>query len=143
MFDSSKFKQNKVGSICTVTYDDSEAFKSNSPVASKVLKEVEKYRKEYVDKATEVAEEQAIELFKKDSKLERVIIEYPFSTSANGVFQVKVDRAKTYHVPGKPGEKAGTIVMPSVDIKCKDPYSKISKSKIKEMKKRIDEAIVK
>lgn len=142
MFDQSKFKSNVVANTANLVYDDSEAFKANSPVPVKVAKEYESYKKSYIENAAHIAEEQAIKLLKKDSNLERVIVQFPFTTSGNGMINVKIDRSRKYHVPSTDG-KSTEVFMPAVEVGVKDTSSKLAKSKVKAIKQRIDAALSK
>lgn len=140
MLDQTSFDRAVAGNTLTLTCKDADAFKNGTDIDIKTIKKVEAYRNEYIEKATNIAQEKATEELKKNKNIERVVVEFPFTTNARGHCNVVVDREKTFHVPGEKDENK-TITRPNITVSVKDPSSKMSKTKIKELQAKTQAAL--
>lgn len=140
MLDQTSFDRAVAGNTLTLTCKDADAFKNGTDIDIKTIKKVEAYRNEYIEKATNIAQEKATEELKKNNNIERVVVEFPFTTNARGHCNVVVDREKTFHVPGEKDENK-TITRPNITVSVKDPSSKMSKTKIKELQAKTQAAL--
>lgn len=140
MLDQTSFDRAVAGNTLTLTCKDADSFKNGTDIDIKTIKKVEAYRNEYIEKATNIAQEKATEELKKNKNIERVVVEFPFTTNARGHCNVVVDREKTFHVPGEKDENK-TITRPNITVSVKDPSSKMSKTKIKELQAKTQAAL--
>lgn len=126
-FDSSKFtriEHDKKGVI--FKYDDAKAYTEGTDISLKTLQEVEKYRGQYTEDAVTCSAELADKIFSKEKDLEKITVQFPFSTYQRGHIDVEIDRTTKATVPGK-DEK-----IPKVGIRTKvvDPFAKPSKDNV-------------
>ncbi len=138
MFDKSKFESTTVDGVLTLKYSDEEAFKNGTEIPFKTLKEVSEYQHEYIEKATELAANEAKDAMEKDDKINKVIVNYPYSTSKRGAIDVAVDRSKTF----KSMTGGEDIVKSTVRVAVQDPITKVSKSRVKELESDLTKALL-
>lgn len=126
-FDSSKFtriEHEKKGVI--FKYDDPNAFKKGGDIPLETLKEVEKYRGEYAEDAVTCATELADDIFSKEKNLEKITVQFPYSTYQKGRVNVEIDRTTKATIPGKE-EKLAKV---GVRVNVVDPFAKVSKDNV-------------
>lgn len=126
-FDVSKFtriEHDKKGVI--YKYDDTTAFTKGTDIPLKTLQEVEKYRGGYTEDATTCATELAEKVFSKEKDLEKITVQFPYSTYQRGHVDVATDRTTKSTVPGKPDK----IAKVGVKVKVVDPFAKVSKDNV-------------
>ena len=139
IFDKSKFEETKVDDVVTLNYKDEDAFKNGTDIKFSVLKEVESYRNKYIEDATVLASEESKRLMAKDKSINKVVVQYPFSTSKRGFVDVSVDRSKTYHID----KEKDPVIKSKVTVAVKDQLAKVSKSKIKDLETELTAALLK
>lgn len=140
-FDKSKLASSKVGNIVTLNYTDADVFESGTEISAKNIKEVEDYRKEYIDKAAEFASKYAKDLMVKDKGVDKVVFNMPFSTSKKGTLDISINRSKTFkNIKDKSGPD---IVKSKIIIAVKDPFSKGTEKTIKALEAELTSALVK
>lgn len=140
MFDKKLFKSTKVDGVLSVKYDDKEAYGKGTDIPLETLEQVSEYNSKYALEATEAAVAYSKSQLKKDEEVNKVIVEFPYSTSEKGELTVTVDREKTFRNPQKEGE---TITRPAIAVKVKEPAVILSKSKIASMVDDLSEALSK
>ena len=115
MFDKKLFETSVLDGVATLTYTDKDVYKNGTEITAKVLKEV------------------AEGVLKKDKAVNKVIVSTPYSMSARGSVDVTIDREKEFRSPVD-----GTISKsPSIQVRVTDPFAKVSKSKIKDLKQEL------
>lgn len=139
MFDKSKFEKTEVGGTVNLTYKDEDAFKNGTEIPFKTMKEVEAYKAEYLEKATEIAVAESKAIMEKNSKINKVIVNFPYTTSKRGSVDISVDRSKTY--PGMNG--SDPVTKSKVTALVTDPINKVSKSRIKEFETELTKVLLK
>lgn len=103
--------------VLVMKYTDKDAYVNGTELTEKQIKEVQAYNSEYCKAVAEFAKTQALEALKKDSKLQTVKVEMPWSTNSYGKATVTVNRKKTYpSMNGSPEVTKSTLQM-----KLKDP----------------------
>ena len=137
-FDTSRFEVNKSGNVATVTYSDDNAFYEGFDGTKAELKKVFTHAHEYIEKATETAAEQATDIMKKDSDIEKVLVEYPYGVSKRGGVTVTSKRSQTFRSPADGSE----IVKSTIGVAVKDPLTKISKSKVSALSKTMTSTLL-
>ena len=137
-FDPKKFEVSKADGVATVTYGDKEAFFEGTEISKKVLKEVFDYENEYIAATNVVSAKQATELMKKDKGVNEVIVEFPFSPSARGKVNVIAQRSQTFRSP-KDGSEVTKSTLRTV---VKNPYLKMTKSKVQELTAAMTETLL-
>lgn len=144
-FDKSNLKSTKVGNVVTLQYTDENVFKNGTDISFKTLKEVDDYKSQYIEQATEFAAKHAKDLMLKDKNTEKVIFEIPFSTSKRGELNVSVDRSKTY--PGMYDSKTNKQLPPTtkskITVTVKEPTLKVNKNNVKALEAELTSALVK
>ena len=139
MFDNSKFKSTTVDGVTSLSYDDEKSFSAgDDKVSAKELKAASDYTAKYVEEATKLAASEAQTIMEKDDKTNKVIVNYPFSTSKRGNLNVAIDRSKTY--PGMQGRP--DTVKSTVRVTATDPVMRMSKTKIKDLEKDLTAALL-
>lgn len=140
MFDKNKFESTTVDGVVTLKYDDEKAFMSgDDTVTGADLKRVAEYTAKYIEEGTNVASAEAKAIMEKDDKVNKVIVNYPFSTSKRGALDVAVDRSKTFR--GMNGSE--DVTKSTVRVTAADPVMKMSKTKIKDLEKDLTAALLK
>ena len=140
MFDKNKFESTTVDGIVTLKYDDEKAFMSgDDTVTGADLKRVAQYTAKYIEEGTNIAYAEAKAIMEKDDKVNKVIVNYPFSTSKRGALDVAVDRSKTFR--GRNG--SDDVTKSTVRVTAADPVMKMSKTKIKDLEKELTAALLK
>lgn len=130
MFDKSKFETTTVDGISTIQYTDKDVYKNSTEITAKVLKEVADYNNKFATEFTQVAKDVAQEHMEKQKDVNRVIVSTPYSMSARGSIDVTMDRMKEFTSP-----LDGTVSKSStLTVRVTDPFVKVSKTKIKELK---------
>jgi len=137
-FDTSKFEVSKSGNVATVTYDDENAFYEGFDGTKAEVKKVFTHAHEYIEKATEVSAEQATDIMKKDSDIEKVLVEYPYGVSKRGGITVTAKRSQTFRSPADGSE----IVKSTISVAVKDPLTKASKSKVSLLSKTMTSTLL-
>ena len=138
IFDKTKFESATVDGVVTLSYKDDKAFGTGTELTHKQLKEAADYAHTYIEKATEVAAEVAKETMEKDDKINKVIVDYPYSVSKRGELTVAIDRSKTYTIPNSDE----TVTKSAIKVAVKDPITKISKPRIKDLEAELTAALV-
>lgn len=139
IFDKSNFEVTTENGLSVFAYKDKDVYTKNSPVPQKVLKEVAKYNETYANEAAELAISIAKDHMKKNSNVEKTIVEVPYSPSARGNIITTIDRSKEVRLPN-----TGEVEQRSaIKVIVKDPAVKISKSKIREASKELTSVLVK
>lgn len=129
MFDKSKLKKEILDKQLVYTYEDDDAYKKGSEISAKTLKAVEDYRNEYLEKAVDLVAAEAEKEMKKNSSIEKVVAQFPFTTSQRGVLNINVDRSKTFQGVGD----AEPVTKSKISVFVKDPFNKVSKKHIREL----------
>lgn len=133
MFDKKLFETSVLDGVATLTYTDKDVYKNGTEITAKVLKEVADYNSKFATEFTTVAKEVAEGVLKKDKAVNKVIVSTPYSMSARGSVDVTIDREKEFRSPVD-----GTISKsPSIQVRVTDPFAKVSKSKIKDLKQEL------
>lgn len=132
MFDKSKFESTKVDKVLNLTYEDRDAFTKGSGIPAKTMKEVYDYQHKYIEEATAMAAEVAKANLKKDKSIEKVVVNYPYSTKKDGKVDVTVFREREFR--NNFGDKKGEIIRkPSISVAVDDPLTNVSKKKIHDL----------
>lgn len=142
MFEKDTFKSTKVDGVdgvVTLTYDDKKAFiKGDDTVTGADLKKVAEYTSKYIEEATNNASREAKSIMEDDSKIKKVIIKYPFSTSKRGGLDVTVDRSKTF----KGMQGRDDVTKSTVRVTATDPVMKMPKTKIRDLEESLTSALL-
>lgn len=137
-FDKSKFDKTEVNGIMTYTYKDENAYTSSGDITLKTLKQVDDHRSAYLEDATKIASEIAEHDMDKNKKINKVIFEFPFSTSKRGNVNITVDRSKTFaSVNG-----GDPVTKSKITVAVTDPYNKVSKSRLKDIEARLTKKLL-
>lgn len=139
LFDKSKFEKSEVNDIVNLSYGDEDAFKNGTDIPFKVLKEADTYRAQYLEEATELAAKEAKSIMEKNSKINKVVVSFPYSTSKRGSYDVTVDRSKTYG--GMNG--ADPVTKSKITGVVTDPINKVSKSRVREIEAELTKVLIK
>ena len=146
MFDKSKFNVVKEGSTAVLKYEDADAYTKGTDIPLETLEKIASYNKEYVTKATELADAEALKLFKeKGSKIEKVIAEYPFGHPRNGGVEVIIEKQhefKNSFAKDKPDQPQSTI-RPYHKVAVKDKSVSLSRDYLKKLSTRLQEELQK
>ena len=137
-FDEGKFDVTKTNGVATVTYGDKEAFFEGTEISKKVLKEVFDYENDYIMATNVSSAKQATELMEKDKDINEVIVEFPFSPSARGKVNVIAQRSQTFRSP-KDGSE---VIKSTLRTVVKNPFQKLSKSKVQDLTKAMTETLL-
>ena len=137
-FDDGKFDVTKTNGVATVTYGDKEAFFEGTEISKKVLKEVFDYENDYIMATNVESAKQATELMEKDKDINEVIVEFPFSPSARGKVNVIAQRSHTFRSP-KDGSE---VIKSTLRTVVKNPFQKLSKSKVQDLTKAMTETLL-
>jgi len=137
-FDKDKFDVTISNGVANITYTDKEAFFKNTKIPKKVLKEVFDYENEYILAANIEGAKQAKNLMGENKNLDEVVTELPFSPSARGKVTVVGKRSQKFRSP-KDGSE---IVKSTLRTIVKNPFLKVSDSKIKELTKDMTETLL-
>ena len=137
-FDEGKFDVTKTNGVATVTYGDKEAFFEGTEISKKVLKEVFDYENDYIMATNISSAKQATELMEKDKDINEVIVEFPFSPSARGKVNVIAQRSQTFRSP-KDGSE---VIKSTLRTVVKNPFQKLSKSKVQDLTKAMTETLL-
>jgi len=137
-FGISSFEKSNVEGTVTLTCKDENVFKDQSGIDWDLMKKYDKYKDDYLTKAAEFSANQAKEIMLEDKKVNKVIVQLPFTTSKRGSVDVAVDREKTY--PGMNGAPA--VTKSAVKLVVVDPYMKVSKPYIKGLEAELTKAIL-
>lgn len=131
MFDSKAFKDEvQEGGELVIRYQNENAYFEGSDLPKKTLKDVADYNAKYLEEFANASTKIAEARMEKDSSINKVIVEAPFSVSKRGSVTNKVNREQEFHIPNSNGE---TMKKSTVTLIVKDPSLKVSKSKIKEL----------
>lgn len=139
MFDKSKFESTEVNGVVNLTYNDENVFKNGTDIPFKTMKEIDDYRAQYLDNATHLAAQQAEEIMKKNGKINKVTVSFPYTTSKRGTVDISVDRSKTFQ--GMNG--SDPVTKSKVTVVVTDPVNKVSKSRIKELETDLTKVLLK
>lgn len=139
------FEVVKVGEVATLTYKDEDAFFANTDLDANTLKEVDKYRKNYINTALEKAGSEALEVMKKDKGIKTVEVSFPIGVSKQNSLNVEVLKEKEVRVPGETNADGSlkTITKPAIRVKVKDSNFKASKTSIRKWEDSLKEALYK
>ena len=137
-FDTSKFEVNKSEGIATIAYNDENTFYKGFDGTKAEVKKVFSHAHDYIEKATEAAAEQATDIMKNDSDIEKVVVEYPYGVSKRGSLTVMAKRSQTFRSPADGSE----IVKSTISVAVKDPLTKVSKSKVSELSKTMTSTLL-
>lgn len=110
--------------------------KGTETVTPAQIKEVEKYRKSYLQAAIDTGASEAVSIFKANKDVDVVNVEYPYSTSKDGGLTIEVHRSKEVRIPGTDETKTG----PAVRAVVTDPFAK-AKSTVRNAAKAIAEQL--
>ena len=130
MFDKAKFETVTVDNVSTIQYTDKDVYKNGTEITAKVLKEVADYNSKFATEFTQVAKEVAQDHLVANKDVKRVVVSTPYSMSARGSIDVTIDKEKTFT---NPMDKS-TSVSSNITVRVTDPFVKVSKSKVKELK---------
>lgn len=139
MFDNTKFTSTTVDGVVTLSYEDEKSFTAgDESISQKDLKAASEYTAKYVEEATKLAATEAQAIMEKDSGTNKVLINFPFSTSKRGNLGIAVDRSKTY--PGI--QDRPDVTKSTIRVTATDPVMRMSKSKIKDLEKDLTAALL-
>lgn len=139
LFEKSKFESTEVNDIVNLTYSDEDAFKNGTDIPMKVMKEVDAYRAKYLEEATELASAEAKAIMQKNSKINKVVVSFPYTTSKRGKYDITVDRSKTY--PGVNG--SDPVTKSKITGVVTDPINKISKPFVRGLEAELTKVLIK
>lgn len=144
-FDKSNLSSTKVGNVVTLQYTDENVFKNGTDISFKTLKEVDDYKSQYIEQATEFAAKHAKDTMLKDKSIEKVIFEIPFSTSKRGELSVVVDRSKTYQgmLDPKTNKQLPPTTKSKITVNVKEPTLKVNKNSVKALESELTAALIK
>lgn len=134
--DKSKFEVEKAGAVATCKFTDRDAFYEGELTKAE-LKRAFDHVSNYIKKCAEVGEEQAVEIMKADSKINRVNMDLPYGVSKRGQLLITAQRSVTY--PGMQGRPS--VTRPDLKITVKDPLSKAPKSLMKDLQGKMAAAL--
>lgn len=137
--DPSKFTRTQLDGVTTLKYDDEEVFVSTSGVEPSVLKQVFEHISNYTEACATVAAEAARVEMETDKTVDRVIAEFPYTTSKRGGVSATVDRSHTYPGIGD----APDVTKSTLRLTVTDPYAKVSKTYIKGLEAELTAALLK
>lgn len=140
-FDESKLKEVKAtDELVTINYTDKGAFMAECPVDKQVAEEVAKHSEDFIKDVTTFVADVAIERFKKDSKLEQIIVSVPYGPTGDGSVKVAATREKTFRVPGSDNK---TVTRPDITTKVTHSSIKAGKKHIETLQDSMLEALKK
>lgn len=137
IFDKSNFEVSTENGVSTFNFKDKDAYKNGTDIPFKVLKQVGDYNAEYVREATELSFELSKEHGKKNKNVDKMIFNYPYSSSGRGNIAIEVLRNKEVRLPS-----TGELVTRSdMKVIVKDPNSKFPKATLKDLNKQLTEVL--
>ena len=135
---SANFEEVRADGTVSLSCTEDSLYVKNAPVSKAVLKEVEEYRSQYLENVTQRATDEAINIFKSDKNIDRVILTAPYTTSGRGSVNVSIDREKCIRLPGKGND---TITKPKITTIVNEPYNKVTKRSIYRYEQAISKAL--
>ena len=121
------FDRSEVNGVVTLTYTDREVYGAGCELDKDVIKKLQDYDASYLSTATELAATKAEELMKKEKGVNKVIVDFPFTTNKkSGQAVVTSTRSKDVRVPASDR----VITRSDVSLSVKDPYNKVTSSLI-------------
>lgn len=138
IFDKSKMTRTEVDGVVSFKYDDEKAYVNGTDIDEATLKKVADYNIKYTEAAAQLTANIADEDMSKHKKVERVMVNFPYSMSKRGAIDVTVDRSKTYPAIGG-GEP---VTKSAMRVIVTDPFVKPSKNWIKELEKDLTKSLL-
>jgi hypothetical protein len=137
--DVTKFDRTEIDGIVTLKYTDEEAFVSTTDVDEATLKKVFNHISDYTEACTTAAANAAKTEMENNPSVNRVIAEFPYTTSKRGGASVTVDRSHTYPGIGD----APDVTKSTIRVAITDPYAKVGKTFIKGLEAELTAALLK
>jgi len=136
-----KFEVNKVDSTAMITVDENTYtdLAKSVGITKKQLHDVEKFNDSYMTAMTMATAGEAQRIMAADSKIEKVILDAPMTTSKRGELKVAIDKSASFRNIAT-GED---IVKSSIKVSTKIPSLKLSGTRRKELEAGLTQALLK
>lgn len=124
-----------VNGTAKVNYTDRNAFVENATAAGITqdeIKKVDHFKEGYLKAAAKAGAEKSESIMKEDESINKVIVNFPYSTSAKGNVDIVGNRSvtNTYDIPGV---GKGESTKSTIRVNVTDPALKVSKGYIKSL----------
>lgn len=132
-----EFKTEVSGANTSIEYNDDGAFYNGTELSKKQIKDVFDHTENYIAEATKAGASKATDIFKNDDSVETVKVKFPFTPSKRGHIVLNIDKAFT-KTNNFSKEKTTS---PYIKVEIKNPFSKISRERVKELEGELAKAI--
>lgn len=144
VFKSGDFTVSVSDGVAAIDFKDEDIYSRLAKEAGidiKTIKEVSSFNAAYLDAAASAGTEKAIEVMKKDKKVETATVSLPYTLGKSGGVDLNIRREVTYPNPTNPDSP---IKQSSVKVSITDPHSgKLPKSFVKGLSTSVTEALLK
>lgn len=128
-----EFERSEVNGVVTLTYSDRDVYGVGCELDKKTIEKLQAYDVNYLTSATELAAGKAEDIMKKEKGVNKVIVDFPYTTNKLGHAVVAATRSKDIRVPAS--DKI--ITRSDVTLSVKDPYNKVSSKVIETLQDKM------
>lgn len=128
------FERSEVNGVVTLSYTDRDVYGAGCELDKDAIKKLQDYDASYLATATELAAAKAEALMKKEKGVNKVIVDFPFTTNKkSGQAVITSSRSKEIRVPASDR----VITRSDVTLSVKDPYNKVTSSLIDSLQEKM------